>query len=405
MSGDSTRAAVPSLTYGRQCIEQDDIDAVVAVLKADWLTQGPAVEAFEAALAARFDVPHAVVCATGTAALHLAALGLEWQAGDVIIVPAITFLASANCAAYVGAEPVFVDIDPVTGTIDVGAAESEIVRQRAAGRRVRALVAVDMGGHPCDWPALRALADRHDLQLLDDACHAMGSRYRGIETPSCRHADAAVLSFHPVKHITTAEGGALLTRDPGIASRARLMRSHGTVRGPEAVAGWEGPWHYDMVDLGFNFRLTDLQSALGLSQLRKLDRFVDSRRRLAAAYDTRFASSSVFLAPRVAAWAEHSYHLYLLRAPFGDGLPPRRQFFERCAANGVHLQVHYRPVPLNSYYRQGRRVDEIGRALPQAMRFYQEVCSIPMYPQLSIADVDRVVSVLHEAVGQPLSRA
>lgn len=387
------------LTYGRQCLDEDDKKAVLEVLNGEWLTQGPVVERFETALCDQFGTKHAVVCANGTAALHLAALCLDWKPGDVVIVPAITFLASANCCLYVGAEPYFVDIDNSTFTIDPNEVERHVKQLRAAGRRVRAVVGVDLAGHSCDWPALRAIADRYDLMLLDDACHAMGGEYgKGTKVGSCVDNDMTTLSFHPVKHITTGEGGAVLTNDPAVAERARRLRNHGTVRGEDKIAGWEGPWHSDMVELGFNFRLTDFQCALGLSQLRKLERFVERRRAVAAWYDTTLNEIPRFRRPEPASSVRHAYHLYIVRAPFGQAMISRRELFARCLARDLRLQVHYRPVVLNSYYR--KRAENSGAAsrLPISMRYYQEAVSLPMYTQLTQDDVAQVITTIRQSL-------
>ena len=388
------------LAYGRQSISDADCQAVVDVLKGDWLTQGPSIERFEAALQASFDVTHAVSCANGTAALHLAALALGWGPGDVVLVPAITFLASANCAVYVGAEPFFVDIDDTSLTIDPERVEYHVKALRAQGRRVRAVVGVDFAGHPCDWPALRALAARYELPLLDDAPHAMGARGAdGNPIGSGRHADVVTLSFHPVKHITTGEGGAVLTRDAGLAEAVRRLRSHGTVRGPEQIADWEGPWHYDMVELGFNYRLTDLQAALGLSQLRRLPAFVARRRTLADRYRRLFAGHPFVRCPDERAGTAHAYHLFVARVDFARAGRTRRGVFEYCRQQGVALQVHYRPVFMNTFYRN-RELNRGAEAwTPVSCRYYEQALSLPLYPDLADADVDNVVAILNEALG------
>jgi UDP-4-amino-4,6-dideoxy-N-acetyl-beta-L-altrosamine transaminase len=396
MSSQSANTAPRILPYGRQCLDAEDRQAVLDVLNGDWLTQGPMVDRFEEALCAEFGPAHAVACSSGTAALHLAALALDWKPGDVVIVPAITFLASANCCAYVGAEPHFVDVDDRTVTIDPNEAEASIKRLRAAGRRVRGIVGVDMGGHPADWVALRALADRYDLHLVDDACHAMGASYAGGERiGSGRHADVTLLSFHPVKHITTGEGGAVLTNDSHLAARAKRLRSHGTVRGPEAIPEWEGPWHYDMVELGFNYRLTDVLSALGCSQLRKLARFVERRRTIATRYTRQF-SGTVVRPPEERDGVRNAYHLYLARTAFDR--VRRREFFERCRERGILLQVHYRPVPLNSFYRSLPSNAGIAGRIRVSMKYYEQAFSLPIFPSLEDADVDRVVEIVLECL-------
>ena len=396
MSIESRSVAPRILPYGRQCLDAEDRQAVLDVLEGDWLTQGPVVDRFEAALGETFGAGHAVACSNGTAALHLAALGLGWGPGDVVLVPAITFLASANCCLYVGAEPYFVDVDDRTVTIDVDAAEHHIKQLKAAGRRVRGIVGVDMGGHPADWVGLRALADRYDLQLVDDACHAMGATYAGgVPIGSGAHADVTLLSFHPVKHITTGEGGAVLTNDAALAGRVRLLRSHGTVRGEHEVPAWEGPWHADMVMLGFNYRLTDVQCALGLSQLRKLGAFVERRREIAARYTERFAGT-VVRTPAEAPDVRNAYHLYLGRTRFDR--QSRRAFFERCRQRGILLQVHYRPVPLNSYYQHLAGNADVRARIPVSLRYYEETFSLPMFPGVADSDVDRVVETVLECL-------
>ena len=307
-----------------------------------------------------------------------------------------TFLASANCCEYVGADPYFVDIDDETLTIDPNEVERHIKVLKAAGRRVRAIMGVDLAGHACDWASLRTIANKYDLELVDDACHAMGGTYGGVKVGSCVDNDLTILSFHPVKHITTAEGGAVLTNDPALAEHARRLRSHGTVRGAEAIAEWDGPWMYDMIELGYNFRLSDLQAALGSSQMRKIDRFLARRREIAAAYNAGLPAARAMRRPTETPGVQHAYHLYVARADFDRLGTTRHAFFEQCAARGIHLQVHYRPVSDNTYFRnKPGGADAIAR-VPVANRFYQQAFSMPMHPQLTDEDVARVVGTMKE---------
>lgn len=378
------------LSYGHQCLDEEDRQAVLQVLNNDWLTQGPMVERFEQALCQYFGTAHAVVCSSGTAALHLAALSLGWQPGDVILVPAISFLATANCCAYVGAEPYFVDVDATTLTIDPNEVERQVKWLKARNRRVCAIIGMDMAGHPCDWPALREIADRYELTLVDDACHAMGSLYGGhIKTGSCTHSEVTTLSFHPVKHITTAEGGALLTNNARIAGKAARLRSHGTVHDKSLIADWEGPWQYDMVELGYNYRLSDVQCALGISQLKKLDNFVRQRRAHAHHYTQRFQGNPLVRCPTELPGTVHAYHLYVLRIRFDAYGISRREVFERCREQGIRLQVHYRPVTQNSFYR--RTNGEAESRLPVSFVYYREAVSLPLFPQLTPREVEWVV--------------
>ena len=389
------------INYGHQSISDADCQAVVDVLKSDWLTQGPAVKAFEDGLARTCGAAHVVSCANGTAALHLAALALGWGPGDVVLVPSITFLASANCAVYVGAEPFFVDVEDRTLTIDPAEVERHVQALRAQGRRVRAVVGVDMAGQPCDWPALRALADRHDLELVDDASHALGAADAdGERIGSGRQADVTTFSFHPVKHITTAEGGAVSTADATLAESVRRFRSHGMVRGEE-VESWEGPWHADMVDLGFNYRLSDVHAALGLSQLQRLPAFIARRRDIADRYRRRFAGNPRVRCPEDTAGrggALHAYHLFIVRADFAAAGRTRREVFEYCRERGVALQVHYRPVFMNAFYRDREITRGAAAWNPVSCRYYEQALSLPLYPDLSDADVDYVATLVTEAL-------
>jgi UDP-4-amino-4,6-dideoxy-N-acetyl-beta-L-altrosamine transaminase len=380
------------LPYGRQWIDDDDVAAVVAALRGDYLTTGPTVGRFEVALAERLGAPHAVAVCNGTAALHAACDVLGLGPGDEVLVPAITFLASANCARYVGAEPVFVDVDPDSGLIDVADARRKVTP------RTRAIVPVHLTGRPADLQAVRALADEHRLKVIEDAAHALGATYGATRVGDCALSDATVLSFHPVKHITTAEGGAITTRDPALAVALDRFRNHGMVRQAADLAQPSpGPWYYEQQTLGYNYRLTDLQSALGLSQLGKLDGFLARRRALAARYDAALAALpgvrpvAVGTADTVSA-----YHLYSVLIDFAGCGVDRATVMARLRERGVLTQVHYIPVPAQPYYI-ARGADLA--TLPGARAYYERTLSLPMYPAMTDADADRVVAALAEALG------
>lgn len=376
------------LPYGRQTIEDDDIAAVAEALRGDFLTTGPTVEAFETAFAAKVGAEHAVAVSNGTATLHLAMMALGVGEGDVCIAPSVTFLATANCARYVGAEVVFADVDPDSGlmTPDTLAKALDAVR----GRRVKAVLPVHLRGDVCDLPALKALADAAGATLVEDAPHALGSigTFDGVAHPvgDCAYSSFASFSFHPVKTLATGEGGMLTTHDAQLAARARLLRSHGMVRPPGG-----DPWWYEMPELGFNYRIPDVLCALGLSQLAKLDRFVARRRALTALYARLLAER----APRVrlAATPAHSnpaLHLLTVLIDFEAEGVSRRTVVEALKARGIGTQVHYIPVHRQPYYvgRQGLA------DLPGADAWYARCLTLPLYPAMTDGDVERVVEAL-----------
>jgi UDP-4-amino-4,6-dideoxy-N-acetyl-beta-L-altrosamine transaminase len=383
----------PVLPYGRQTIEDDDIAAVAEALRADFLTTGPRVEAFEQAFARVVGAPHAVACANGTAALHMAMMALDVQPGEVCIAPSITFLATANCARFVGAEVVFADVDPDTGLMTPASLEEALAK--AKGRRVRAVLPVHLRGDVAELPALEAIAASVDAVLVEDAPHALGSSMtfagQGETVGDCRHSAMATFSFHPVKTIATGEGGMVVTRDADLAERLRRLRSHGMVR----PAGAD-PWWYEMPELGFNYRLPDINCALGLSQLGKLDRFVARRRALAQRYAARMAE----LAPRAVLaarpeWSAPALHLMVALIDFEAVGRSRAEVVEALKARGVGSQVHYIPVHRQPYYAE--RYGALD--LPGAEAWYRRCLSLPLYPAMDEADVDRVVDALAEVLG------
>lgn len=387
----------PFLPYARQAIEEDDVAAVVAALRSDWLTGGPAVAAFETELSRRCDGAATIACANGTAALHMAALALGLGPGDRVIVPAITFLATANAARYVGADVVFADVDPTTGLMAAGHLAEALDR---AGPRARAVFPVHIAGQPCDMAAIGALARSRGLKVVEDAAHALGTRHHGVVTGACEHSDMTTFSFHPVKTVAMGEGGAVATRDAGLAERLRDLRAHGMTRDParfehaDLAGDGEGginPWYYEMTDLGFNFRVTDIQCALGLSQLAKLDRFLARRRELVAHYDRLLAPLAPLVRPTArVAGAIPGWHLYVARIDFAAAGLSRAQVMRRLAGLGIGTQVHYIPVPAQPYYRKFGS----GPVPPGAQAYYQTCLSLPLFATMTEHDVARVVESL-----------
>jgi len=381
------------LPYGRQTIEDDDIAAVAEALKADFLTTGPTVDAFERAFAETVGARHAVACANGTAALHLAMLALDVRPGEVVIAPSITFLATANCARYVGADVVFADVDPDSGLMTPQTLADALAR--VGGRRLRAVLPVHLRGDACDLPGLADLARDAGAVLVEDAPHAVGTTMRFGNTAEIvgdvRHSAMATFSFHPVKTIATGEGGMVTTNDPALAERLRVLRSHGMVR-PEGCE----PWWYEMPEPGFNYRLPDILCALGLSQLKKLPRFGARRRALGAAYRDALAP----LAPLVKvaaqpAWSDPVLHLMVALIDFEAAGRTRREVVEALKARGVGSQVHYIPVHRQPYYRN--LYGDL--SLPGAEAWYARCLSLPLYPGMADGDVEHVVASLKDALG------
>ncbi|MEC4592578.1 MULTISPECIES: UDP-4-amino-4,6-dideoxy-N-acetyl-beta-L-altrosamine transaminase [Nitrospirillum] len=406
--------SVPSyLPYGRQAIDEDDIAAVTAVLRGDWLTQGPTVTRFEQAFAQAVGARHAVACANGTAALHLACMALDLQPGDAVVVPAVTFLATANAARYCGAEVAFADVDPETGLMRRADAEAAIARAEAAGWRVRALAPVHFAGQAADLDALGDLAEARGLAIIEDACHAVGSRRASragatgdgetVAIGACDRSAMACFSFHPVKTIAAGEGGMVTTNDDGLARSLRRDVSHGMVRDPGSfqdrkaafgATGAANPWYYEMPAPGYNYRLTDIHAALGLSQLGKLDRFARRRAEMVARYDERLAPLAPLIRHAGRSGGEPAWHLYVVLIDFAALGRDRAAVMAALKAQGVGSQVHYIPVHHQPYYRE--RYGSLD--LPGADGWYQACLSLPLFPAMTDGDVDRVVAALEHLV-------
>jgi perosamine synthetase len=374
------------IPYGRPVVEEEDIAAVADVLRSDWLTTGPLVERFEQAFAAYVGAAHAVAASSGTAALHLCMLAAGIGSGDEVIVPALTFAASANCARYTGATVVFADVRADTLTVDVDHVASLITP------RTRAIVTVDYGGLPSDLDELGELARRHGLMLVEDACHAPGAEYRGRKVGSIAHMTA--FSFHPVKHLTTAEGGMVTTADAAFAERLRRYRNHG-IDTDHRKREQQGTWQYDMVVLGFNYRLNDVQCALGLSQLRRLPQSVERRRALAARYHESLGESPLLRIQFEPDDRKHSWHLYAVRLAGENPSEARAKVYTALRAAQIGVNVHYLPVYWHSYYKA------LGYAqglCPVAERAYAGLLSLPMWHGLTDAAQDRVIHSLKSAL-------
>jgi UDP-4-amino-4,6-dideoxy-N-acetyl-beta-L-altrosamine transaminase len=383
------------IPYGRQDVNQADIDAVTEVLRSDFLTQGQAVPSFEEAVAKYCGAQHAVAVNSATSALHIACLALGVGPGDLVWTTPITFVASANCALYCGADVDFVDIDLRTYNMCPQRLAEKLARAKAADRLPKVVIPVHLCGQSCDMQAIHALGQQYGFMIIEDASHAIGGRYQEVPVGSCRYSDITVFSFHPVKIITTAEGGMAVTNDASLNRRMHLLRSHGITRDAQDMThAPEGPWYYQQIELGYNYRLTDLQAALGLSQMRRLDAFVNQRHRLVERYETLLKDL-----PVVTPWqmpASYSgLHLYVVRLDLDRIVRSHREVFESLRADGVGVNLHYIPVYTQPYYATRGFVKGY---CPNAELYYATAISLPLYPGLSESMQDQVVAALDKAL-------
>ena len=383
------------IPYGRQDITEADIDAVVAVLKSDYLTQGPAVPEFERKVTAHVGAKHAIAVNSATSALHIACLALGLGPGDWLWTSPVTFVASANCGLYCGAQVDFVDIDPRTYNLCPQTLERKLIDAEKAGRLPRIVIPVHLCGQPCDMSAIHALSQRYGFSIIEDASHAIGGKYRKEPIGNCRYSDITVFSFHPVKIITTAEGGMALTNDAELANRMALLRSHGITREPEQMThAPDGPWYYQQIDLGFNYRMSELQAALGTSQMDRLETYVARRHELAQRYDALLADL-----PLTTPWQHpDSYsglHLYVIRLLVDRLNKTHREVFESLREQGIGVNLHYIPVHTQPYYqRQGFKAGDF----PQAEAYYAGAISLPMYSSMTGAQQDTVIQAMRDAL-------
>ena len=384
------------IPYGRQQITEDDIQAVVDVLRSEFLTQGPAVPRFEQAVANKVGAEHGIATNSATSALHLACLALDLGPGDWLWTSPITFVASANCGLYCGARVDFVDIDPTTYNMSPEALAEKLAVAEREGRLPKVVVPVHFAGQPCDMAAIHALSERYGFRIIEDASHAIGGRYGGEPVGCGRYSDITVFSFHPVKIITTGEGGMAVTNAPALAERMARLRSHGITRDPAQMThAPDGPWYYQQLELGFNYRMTEMQAALGISQLDRLDEFIARRRDRAGQYDSEIAKLPV-TRPWQHPDTESTWHLYVIRVQEGEGGPRgRNASFESLRKAGVGVNVHYIPVHTQPYYQ---RMGFQSGQYPQAEQYYKEAMSLPLYPALDPPRQNHVVSALETAL-------
>jgi UDP-4-amino-4,6-dideoxy-N-acetyl-beta-L-altrosamine transaminase len=380
------------IPYGHQYITAEDIQAVVEALNSDWITQGPKGEEFEKNFAAAVGAKYAVTCSNGTAALHISALALGVKPGDRVIVTPLTFVASANCVRYCGGDVEFCDIDPETFLIDYDKLKTKLESHPKG--YYKGIVPVDFAGYPIDGEKFRKLADEYGLWIIEDACHAPGAYFVDSEgnkqmSGNGRFTECTVFSFHPVKHITCGEGGMVTTNDDAIYKKLCLFRSHGVTKDPELMTKNDGGWYYEMLDLGFNYRMTEMQAALGNSQLKRLDWSLHRRHEIAARYDAAFAGITEIKTPKTAEGFYHALHLYIIRVPDRKGL------YDFLRANGVMVQIHYYPVNLQPYYLKlgNKRGD-----LPVVEDYYAHCISLPMFPTLTEEEQEYTIAKVKEYI-------
>lgn len=382
------------IPYGHQAIGEEDIASVVEVLRSDWITQGPKIEEFESAVADYCGAKYGVAFSSGTAALHAACAAVEIGPEDEVITTPLTFVATANAVIYQGGRPVFADIDPLTLNIDPAKIEGQI------SKKTKAIIPVHFGGLPCDMRKINRIGREQSLVIIEDACHALGAKLR---TPngwdrigSCCYSDMVVFSLHPVKQITTGEGGMVLTNSAELAERLRRFRHHG-IRRDCSEAASEGPWYYEMVDLGFNYRMTDFQSALGLSQLSRLNDFLTRRQVIAERYRENLRGLGLAFQEWDSSRYNHAWHLFVVQLPLKELRASRRMIFEALTSLGIGVNVHYNPVYLNPYYRNlGYKRGEC----PVAEGYYERALTLPLYPKMTDADQERVITAISDLLGR-----
>jgi UDP-4-amino-4,6-dideoxy-N-acetyl-beta-L-altrosamine transaminase len=373
------------IPYGKQTIRNSDIKAVIRVLSSDYITQGPMIPEFEEKFAKYVGAKYAVAVSNGTAALHVACLAAGLKKGQELITTPMTFAASANCALYCGARPVFVDINDENGLID------ENLIEKAITPKTKIIIPVHYGGLPCNLTKIKEIARKHKVIVIEDACHALGARYKKSKIGDCKYSDMTIFSFHPVKHITTGEGGMITTNSKDLYQKLRLFRTHGITKDPnQLINKTEGPWYYEMQELGFNYRITDIQCALGISQLKSIKNFLAKRFAIANRYNKELSRIGDISTPKVYRDRSSAYHLYVIRVKNKN---VRLDLFNKFKKSEIFCQVHYVPVHLHPFYRKlGYRRG----SCPNAEEFYNQIISIPIYSGLKKDDQSKVIRLLIE---------
>tara|TARA_B100000029_G_scaffold516834_1_gene635729 strand:- start:12574 stop:13734 length:1161 start_codon:yes stop_codon:yes gene_type:complete len=375
---------MPLINYGRQALDDKDILKVKQTLKSNFLTQGPLVEKFEKRLKKKLNSKYCTVLSSGTAALHLLSLALGWKKNDIIITTPLSFVATSNCILYSGAQPVFVDINVNTGNICTVKLEKKIKQLEKKNKTIKAVIAIDYGGCPSDWPKLKSITKKRNIALINDGCHALGSKINNNQKYAIKYADFVTYSFHPVKPITTGEGGAVITNNKKIDNLIKTLRTHGIVKNEKKFL-----WHNDMKFLGFNYRITDFQSALGISQLKKIEKFVSKRKKIAEIYNKAFKNQKFFKIQRIPENYSSSYHLYPLKIDFKKLNIKKNNFFKQLIKLGIKLQVHYIPIYRHSYYKKkfGLKYTQFS----STEKFYSEIVSLPIYYDLSLKNQSFII--------------
>lgn len=368
------------LSYGKQCLDKEDIKSVINVLKGEYLTTGPYIKGFEEKVADYVGAKYAVAVSNGTAALHTACYAAGIKEGDEVLVPAITFVASSNCILYCGGKPVFVDLDPKTYNIDVNKIEEKITS------KTKAIIPVDFTGQCVDIDRIMEISEKHNLIVIEDAAHALGSKYKGRRVGTNAHMTE--FSFHPVKPVTTAEGGMVVTDSKEYYDKMMLFRSHGVTRNPELLNENQGPWYYEQLDLGYNYRITDIQCALGLSQMNKLDSFIERRKNIVDTYNNAFRDMNEINVPFEADFSESGHHIYVITLNLDKLSVGRKEIFEALQKENIGVNVHYMPVYLHPYYKElGYKKGEC----PVAEELYKRMITIPLFPSMTDEDVKSVI--------------